>query len=323
MLKNKENIFYYLKAFAIFSVICAHITPITENASLISIIISKFYDYFGCLGVGIFFILSGYFFYNNKHSFKEFWKLKLRNISIPWMFIGTIVYVSVFYFNGNLSLINYFLFLLGYGSYLYYLTVLFLLYLLFFHKNAKIEVVGVLLSLISNILTIVFYEKLASFSYINIFNWIIYFMIGMYINQYKLLPRIKEKIKLPYISIIVIILLHLVFDIKLSYFSYFGFITVLLSFLILVSKLYDKKLDNKMVQFIGKNSFSIYLMHMPIAGVVTRICNLFNNGFFLFIRPFITLGITVMIIIIYQKIIKKLKLPSIFYILLGLRKEEK
>lgn len=320
MLKNKENIFYYLKAFAIFSVICAHITPITENASLISIIISKFYDYFGCLGVGIFFILSGYFFYNNKHSFKEFWKLKLRNISIPWMFIGTIVYVSVFYFNGNLSLINYFLFLLGYGSYLYYLTVLFLLYLLFFHKNAKIEVVGVLLSLISNILTIVFYEKLASFSYINIFNWIIYFMIGMYINQYKLLPRIKEKIKLPYISIIVIILLHLVFDIKLSY---FGFITVLLSFLILVSKLYDKKLDNKMVQFIGKNSFSIYLMHMPIAGVVTRICNLFNNGFFLFIRPFITLGITVMIIIIYQKIIKKLKLPSIFYILLGLRKEEK
>ncbi len=142
MSKHKENIFYYLKAFAILSVICAHITPITENASHTSIIISRFYDYFGCLGVGIFFILSGYFFYNNKHSFKEFWKLKLRNIGIPWIFIGTIVYVSVFYFKGSLSISKYFQFLIGYGSYLYYLTVLFLLYLFFFHKNSKIVVGG-------------------------------------------------------------------------------------------------------------------------------------------------------------------------------------
>lgn len=162
---------------------------------------------------------------------------------------------------------------------------------------------------------------MANFSYINVFNWIIYFVIGMYINQYKLLPRLKEKIKIPYMIIISIILLHLIFNIKLSYFSYFGFITILLNFSILVSKLYDKILNNKIIQFIGKTSFSIYLIHLPIAGVVSRICNLFNTGLFVFIRPFVTLGITVIVILIYQKTIKKLKLPSIFYPLLGLKKE--
>ena len=321
MLKKRNNMFYYLKAFAIFSVICAHITPLKENASSASVFISQFYDYFGCLGVGIFFVLSGYFFHNNKQNFKEFWKSKLKKIAIPWLFIGTIVYVSVFYFQHSLSIYNYFKFLIGYGSYLYYLTVLFFMYLLFFNKNAKIIVGGVLLSVISNILTIIYYNQIANFAYINAFNWMIYFIIGMSLNKYNLFPKIKKQVNLPYITIIVIIILHILTGKHLFYFSCFGFITILLSFFILASKFYETKIENKMLLFIGNYSFPIYLIHMPIAGVITRICNLFSNCFFVLIRPFVTLIITILFIKIYIIIIKKLKFPTGFYTLLGLKKE--
>lgn len=323
MKSNEINAFYYMKAFAIFSVICAHITPLNENVGLLSKFISNFYDCLGCLGVGIFFIISGYLFYNNKYPLKEFLLEKFKKIIIPWFFIGSIVYICVFYFQQKLSLIEYIKFLFGYGSYLYYLSVLFIFYLLFFSskmKKIKILIVLFIMSIVSNIITINYYDKLDHISYINALNWMIYFIIGIVLNKYRKIDIIKERFHISYILVLLIVLIHLFFSEKLSYFSPFGLITIILSFFSLLSLLLRKDINNKFLKYIGKISFSIYLIHMPIAGVIVRLSNLFDIPIIIIIRPFVTLLITVFVIWIYKKILDILGAPKILYNLIGLKK---
>lgn len=61
----------------------------------------------------------------------------------------------------------------------------------------------------------------------------------------------------------------------------------------------------RVVETFGKRSFCIYLLHMPIAGIIA---NLFNRteklSFLTIFRPLIVIGITLWLIRIYLGIVK-------------------
>lgn len=317
MERNKKN--DVIKFFAIFSVLCAHLSPVVSD-NIFFINYSFLLNSIGCLGVGIFFIISGYYYHKNSDSIYLFFIKKIR-IIIPWIFIGTIVYTTVFF--SNLSLLNYFSFILGYGSYLYYLSVLFVLYLIYykFKNNIVFLNIGSIVSILVIIITSIYgYNK---FSYIFILNWVLYFNIGIYISKFKYENRLT-KIAVKYNLCLFIILLfdlaiHILINYPLGYWSYDGFVIIIINYIFLLGCVNKYPFDKfKTMLYIGKNSLSVYLIHMPIAGVVVRLSNYFDNVFLLVLRPFITLIITFLVIFIYDIITKRLKV-QVLRCIIGLK----
>ena len=61
MITEKESrIIYYIKAFAIFSVVCAHISLVPENFSTKSQYMCANINEIGAIGVGLFFCVTGF-----------------------------------------------------------------------------------------------------------------------------------------------------------------------------------------------------------------------------------------------------------------------
>lgn len=77
---------------------------------------------------------------------------------------------------------------------------------------------------------------------------------------------------------------------------------------------YDERIIN-----LGMESFAIYLLHTPIAGIITFIFNHYDLWIFTLLRPFIVIGITFTFIYIYKTIGSKLKIELFTNKLLGIR----
>lgn len=174
---NESKIIYILKAFAIFSIVCAHCSSIPEGFSSANMIASSLVSSVGALGVSVFFLLAGYFFGRNKRSFWEFFKNKIFTLFIPWLFCGIVVYLYVYLRKGGLSVTGLLQWLLGNGSYLYYMTVLTACYLIYFCfiKAKWFLYLTAIVSVISNILTSLNLYAAIGIPvnpYLNILNWV-------------------------------------------------------------------------------------------------------------------------------------------------------
>lgn len=317
---KERNIIYCLKAYAIFSIICAHVYPISNSNNVIAFI-SKFIGSIGTFGVGIFFIISGYLFYDNKKNINNFIKRKLLKIVLPWLFVGTFVYIVVFIFKNQINFFGYITFIFGINSYLYYLTVLTFLYIIFYYNkhNIKFNFMMISVSIISNILTVLNYKFFNSISYINPLNWIIYFEFGLLISRYSSFEKIGNRFTIPYIFVILLTVLHILFLGQLFYFSFFGFVLIMISFISILRFIIKMEIQNNLILYIGKISFPIYLVHMPIAGIIVRLLGNSESIVLLIIRPVVTLSITIFVIYLYNLLLEKLKAPKIFYYIIGLK----
>ena len=83
--EKRNNYIYILKALAIFSVICAHSTPLVDGSSKWNVLSSQLLDYLGTFGVPIFFCISGYLFAGNRRNWGDFWKRKVTTLFLPWI----------------------------------------------------------------------------------------------------------------------------------------------------------------------------------------------------------------------------------------------
>lgn len=73
----------------------------------------------------------------------------------------------------------------------------------------------------------------------------------------------------------------------------------------------QKMTKYKTIQWLGKNLFSIYLLHMPFAGIMTTLGNKAEFGLEIILRPFVVLFLTSMSVLIYVKFLGILKGPKI------------
>jgi len=184
---NEREYIYFLKALALFSIVSAHVGTITNNTP-ISIIFSLILSSIGSIGVGLFFLISGYLFSKSNKSFRIFSKTKLTTIIIPWFFCGTILFLYVALRKGDLNLYNWFI-TITVHSHLYFLSILMVFYFAFWRikKNMYFLLCNIVLSIISISLTGLGWVPI--YPYINPFNWSIYFILGMIIKKYNLLEK--------------------------------------------------------------------------------------------------------------------------------------
>lgn len=330
--KNRTYI-YLLKAFAIFSVVCAH-TAVEPAESLMWInLVVRILSAIGTMGVPIFFIVSGYLYYGNQRGIKDFFGRKCKTIIVPWFFCETIVWLYVVLRKGGITFNAWFKYILGVYHSTYYLTILMILYILFWRikKYDSILIGSILFSCLCvlglgyGVPFVLKWNKFTITPYLNIFNWILYFALGMLLKKrqaFEPLAMFAKKI-LPLSAFLLIadFIIHYYHLLSWTYFSKYALINIALQILVVMGMCYglcEKKVE-KLVT-VGKYSYAIYLLHGLGAGGVNWITALTGSSFLILMRPIIVILLVILGVCIVRKICNKFKvLHNIPEVLIGIR----
>jgi fucose 4-O-acetylase-like acetyltransferase len=319
---NVSSVFNVAKVLSILSVILAH-SRINDSS-----IFSTIAEMFGAIGVVTFFFISGYFFNVSKYGVNAFFKKKIKSIIIPWLFLGTLVYII----GNKFSFLSWIYWIVGNGTYLYYLSVLMACYVIssFFFKKWH-RYFFIVLNIISLILTSFglideIWIKVFGFSsfnnYLNVFNWIGFFTLGILFKG-KIefwLYKLKNNIIIILSSYVLIIFISLSLDsfnvVGGGYFSKLAIPLELIGILVVFSLSTLTVFHNQIIYRISDFTFSIYLIHFLVFPFRRF---LISGYFFQFINPVFYLLLRSGIILIGIQIAKKIKLENLFNVLMGLR----
>lgn len=335
MISEKESrMIYILKAIAIVSVICAHISVVPDHFSKESIMVCAWLSEVGAIGVGIFFCVSGYLFAYGKDkekSFVNFLMKKITTIGIPWIISASLVYFYVAVRKGG-SFLGWLLSVVGYMSSYWFLSVLFALYLIYYFirkakRDTQLAIFMALLSIVSVVLRglgVIRQDSLGV--YLNVFNWSIFFSLGYILSKVdkKRLSKLLDKkitIVLTVVTAAVILMLPMCDIEKFSYFSYTYIPIEIVIIWTCMGWAYG--LSNKIhagLLLIGKMSFAIYLYNELVwAGLVANIGNKFDFWMLLLVRPVIVGGAVICELLIGRWIFGLFNKSRVFDALTGVR----
>lgn len=320
MLREDNEYIYYVKGLAIISVICAHCNSVLDSSNHIIVLESLLLQNIGTYGVICFFVISGFLFHHPGKHVAEFIGKKIKSIVIPWLISATCVYLYVYLRKPPLSLEHYIKFVLGDGSYCYYLSVLMLLYLSFLFIPFLRTSYGLCFCEVLTIIsTIFFYNFMGINPYLNIFNWIGYFAFGLQLGLKPfVLDKIKEffKWKIAVFSLIVVYVLVCGRQFYIGsgggywnginvFFCWLGAILLVVFAQYCIQKAHC--IFAKVVCQSGRDSFAIYIWHMPIAGITAKMMNSGYLRWFVLIRPIIILITMLIFISIFKKATRNIK----------------
>lgn len=278
--KNCSVMFTVARTFSILSIVCAHIT----FPAYCPQVISRIYSILGSIGVVVFLFISGYYYNNKKyHSFFEMLKLKLITIGIPWIFLGSILYVYNALMNSfDITLLEWIKWIFGYKTYLYYLTILLICFIVFYQAKRILYIISIPITIVSIVLTAMglmspILEFFHITNYLNPFNWFGIFALGSLlrtISSQSLYTFIQKTRWLIILIFLLILLLLCVFELKVGYFSYIGIYFESVGALLIFAISTFKAFNISIFERISNNSFAIYLIHMAVIGVSGKIYNL-------------------------------------------------
>lgn len=320
---------YIAKAFAVLSIICAHCGGVNEGSGYLNIVSSNILSSLGSIGVGIFLFLSGYLMFFTKKNAADFFTKKITSLVLPWFFCGTLVYLYVYLRKGGLGFISLVKWLLGIDTYLYYMTVLSVLYLVcfFIRKNKTAVWVTVLISAAWNIAlgaALYIHPGMIKIVYLDPIRFAFFFALGLLVANYGVFENILafcKKSVLPATAVLTVIIVLLAFNDKtLSYFRIY-YIFVELVALAAILGISAASADTRSALFtnIGKASFSIYLLHMPIAGIVANVFRRIDFFALTLLRPIIVLVIVYFAIWALNRFFPKGKALNLINTLIGMR----
>ena len=319
-----------LRALALTSVVSAHTASVVLKDKG-TVFCSDLLSAYGSIGVIVFFIISGYLFELQNKSGKEFWKSKFMMI-IPWMVCGTMAYLYTALRRNDVSVIDWISSLIIHSHY-YYLSVLFMLYA--FYRIIKrmikegdewmFHFILIILSMISIFLTE--YGIIPIYPYINFMNWAAYFSIGCILvqkNKTFFHRNINLNAGVCGIAItLFLIVYNMIFQKPLGYWTPFSAVIIILMAYYMwsatLSLLKTERVKDVLIK-IGKYSFSIYLVHMPFAGVITNLTNrLPYQGGLIFLRPILVVGITYFALRVFEYVAKRLHVENWYRLCVGIR----
>lgn len=309
------------RAFALISIVCAHIT----FAAGAPYAITKLYSAFASVGVICYLICSAYYYNPKKYTFVGLLKNKAITLGLPWIFLGTVGYLYKAVLSKSLSVVEYLKWIFGNGSFLYFLTILILCFLIFYRTNNIVLYCSIGVSLVSLILTATgvldpVISALHITNYLNIFNWVGVFALGMLFKQIDSEKLYNFVYKMRFVAIglfAVVVLIVCIFDVKVGYFSYIGIWLELLGTFAIFGMSTIGIFENKLFYDMSNLSFTVYLIHMMVIGIFDKVYNL--HFVLQAIAVFIVIGICYGILFVGRWIIRLIKLEKYLYPLFGFR----
>ena len=326
--KRESQMVNRLRSIAILLVVIAHSTVLPNDAAKSVTVIESILSSISFFGVWIFFMLGGYLFAYEKRPAGKMFLRKAETLILPWAFTGTLVYFWTYVRHGGISFGSFAAFLAGYGSYLWYMTVFTALLVVFTVLRRKWYFAFIPL-IYGVVMTIpwVLYSVVGDYFKLCYFlagGWPIAFSLGYIINRRNLQKKLYS------------------FSLKYGLLCATGFISVFAALFVIRGRLYywsvqyvplcllftptviwlvavaEKRLGSIMDK-VGKVSFAVYLIHLPIAGIICNVVNRFDRGYSFAIRPFIVIAICWFAIWIFERLVPKTSRLSFIRKLIGLR----
>lgn len=297
--------FYVIKAFAMLSVIAAHLNNPINDSGILTKAVTNFWAAFSTVGVVSFFIMSGFFYHREAGDTIRFWNKKLKFAVFPWVIFSAATYTLSCFVTKKCSVFGYIKWMLGFGAWYYYMTVLILMYIIFkfIGQNDFLLWLCMIINFVAIIFTTFHSEPILPFitNFLNIFHWIGFFALGVLIRKYRF-DRKLLKSKIPLFVCVGLFLIDCILIPKIKVYTYFHIFSLQyeLTFFVILLYLgyYISSLKSKWVcglVFIGKNTLFIYLTHMQ---VVQFIVNRFPNNLIKYIvSPFF--GLLIMVVITF------------------------
>lgn len=244
---------------------------------------SRFFTPLGGGGVAIFLIISGFGLSESykKKGLKGYWKKKILHVFIPWILVYFFFQFNYSRFDiwnvlGNITLID---------PIPWYLQYLLLWYVVFYitHKIYILERYKYLIYAIVAICVFFFWGDLQAEQSIT-------FIIGVVMSHY--LPMIKnspkKKMQIFVLSMLLLAILSLgvkqiqsvraCFDNEILFRSIQLCLKVSLALFVIFVLQYIKEIvHNSFVQFTGKISYELYLVHLWVTPVIFTNCNIENT----------------------------------------------
>ncbi len=313
-LGKQNDTISYIKGLAMMSAVSAHCNSIGWGNSVAEIS-SLILQNIGTIGVICFFILSGVLFHPTADRGVQYLRKKAASMLLPWCISGTAVFLYVYLRKPPITFSNYINFLLGNGSYLYYMSVLFLLYIIFglfpFMRKKNTLIICVIVTIIS---TIWMYSPGGINPYMNVLNWSGYFALGILIQQHQnrvdIFLKRAFKYRVIVYSLYSAIIIWQVINERGGY--YFNGINVVFcwvgAFSIILGGISVARRDgliSRNVQRLGVDSLFVYLWHMPIAGVTAFVMNIGALQNFVLLRPIIVCTVMLTALKVTSTVIEK------------------
>lgn len=264
----ESKTFYWMRTFALVAVVMAHADYLYADSQFLNRLITSFSD----SGVAVFFFASG-----------AYWRWRPLNETLkhtakllpPWIILGSLVYAMGAVSSG-FSLISWLCWLIGKNTYLWYMTIYVIIQIVFSIPRIDRKsglVVCVLITAVSRVLTACF--GISGYpAFLNLLNWVGFFAVGVLFRQHSNMQRVNSKYMrtvYPSVAVIAIVLFAYLDTLmpltRLDYWSYFDcfsqFSWIVVLFFI------SHTMVGKHGYEIGKESFPIYLLHIPVIGFVT------------------------------------------------------
>jgi Predicted acyltransferases len=336
---KKNNEIFLIKALSVVSVVSAHCHTVPDGQGGFAWYSSLVLRNIGTTGVLCFFIVAGYLYHPEKYPLDDLIKKKAKTIVIPWFF----TYFVFFYLVKHWRLTSVIKRMLGIESCMYYLTMLMFCYILFYSKTIRKKSICFALLISTVFSTIFFYDlpyrlrflPMAYHSddwigYLNPINWIGYFAIGILAQTEfeKIKPWLYHRITLPLSFFIYACSIgyHLIIGLPATYFHGGVDFLIRLSGTTMVFCLahrieknsYKPTIIQRTMVEVGKDSFSVYLLHLFALTLIEKVMNQPAALYFVLLRPFVIIAI----IVTGDIMIRKIKYSSVRHIaftLLGIR----
>lgn len=212
---------------------------------------------------------------------------------------------------GGLTFDNWINFTLGNGSYLYFNTVLLLMFILFYNINTvKAQCTLLVLGLTMIIYQSEILKSYSNYTYLNPFVWCGWFAVGQMLKNNPINLEVIFKYRvLWYIAYPVILIYTAYKNTSIGYWSSHAVVIEVIA-IFFVMNVAPK--GGKCMGWIGRRTFLIYLIHMPIAGIVSNIMNRFMiSAIITVFRPMLVLVLTAGCIMLLEYSVNKIGVKTI------------
>lgn len=326
--KEKSKCIFDMKGIAIFSVICAHMADLPESAAAVNVVCANIVKSFGCLGVPVFLVLSGYLFVQSaQRPFLQFWKKKVLSLFLPWLLWASVLYVYVSVRHGGFGVWEWLKFIIGVDTPFYYLTSLCICYLVYFtlKRNAAFISATAALSICMNLATALFYDELSVYinPFLNPLNWMVYFAAGMLIAQKWNINVIGRNLYAKrYILLGLSVLLFTASILQGGYLAYWKVYSMpVFAVFFLTAAAFASRMEGKRGFWTtaGEYSFAIYLLHSPAASVCVNLKNRIDFWPLTLLAPVAVFVIMVVFVFAAVRISEKLSIDKYVKPLIGIR----
>lgn len=268
--------------------------PMNVQPGTVGFYLDRVRGMYGMLGVGGFFICSGYFFSAKKAQSLTYWKKRSKNLIAPWLLLGVLTRIWTNYTGGIFPIMKgYLQWVIGKGTWMYFVPVLLELTVVFTICKRKWVIYAIsVLSLCSNLSVILGhgYEYFLT-PYMNPLNWAVFFVLGMCWKEKENLLQIYYMgvFRTAFVAFFITMVTQLFLNIPSYYWTWLS-IPFEISGIILLFGISFVMRNCRLFRNIGQNTMFIFMVHMIMYGVIVN--HVSSEGILSFFYPVITLMIT-------------------------------